>query len=620
MNFSPEFLDEIRRRVSIVDVVGRHVRLKERSRGDWWGLSPFTKEKSPSFHVMEHKGFYKCFSTQNSGDVFTFLMQVEGLSFPEAVEKMAGEAGLEIPRSSPEEQARHEKRKGLADVNELACKLFEKALRLPEGKQALEYLRRRGLDDATIKRFRLGYAPDARGRLKGELTREGISEALMLEAGLLRKPEQGETYDWFRGRVMFPIEDRRGRVIGFGGRVLGDGEPKYLNSPETPLFQKRYSLYGLNHAGGPARKAGRMIVCEGYMDVIGLNRAGIENAVAPLGTALTDEQLLEIWRIVPEPVMCFDGDAAGQRAAARAAERALPLIKAGQALRFATLPPGEDPDSLVAGQGRAAFEALLDAALPLSEVLWRLITGGRTPNTPEDRAAVQKKLDERARDIGDPTFRKHFADHFSRKLWGDGPARGGQGSFGGGGQARQTGTRRGRQGNFGGSGQDRFRRDSKPEGAVVADARSETAGVTPAEVVQTRILLSTLINHPEIFDDVEELLGMVEFSAPELDKLRERTLNTLAQRADLDSKGLQDHLTGEGFGALLRTLLGNDTYMHARFARPGENADDALGGWMDTYRRLMAKSVDSEVRETERALSRDTSAAAFGRLKALKTT
>lgn len=603
MNFSPEFLDEIKRRVSIVDVVGRTVRLKERSRGDHWGLSPFTKESTPSFHVLEDKGFYKCFSTQNSGDIFTFMIDVEGMSFPEAVEKLAGEAGLEIPRDSPEEQERHKRRKGMAEINEMATLFFEKALRLPEGRGALEYLKNRGLNDEMIKHWRLGFAPDARGRLRAEMNRENVPEPILIEAGLLRVPENGEPYDWFRGRVMFPIQNRRNEVIGFGGRIIGSGEPKYLNSPETPLFQKRYSLYGMNHAGTIARKAGRIIVCEGYMDVIGLARAGIENAVAPLGTALTDEQLRDLWKVVREPVLCFDGDTAGQRAAARSAERALPLMQAGQALRFAILPKGEDPDSLVAKQGKAAFDKIIENALPLSEVIWRQITNGRMPNTPEDRADVQQKLDDRARDIGDPTFRKHFADFFSKKLWGtsDRPARGG------GGQKYSK-----NKGKWGG----------KTEGAVQVDVGSEMSNIPSAGTLQERILLATLINHPEIFDTVEERLGMIEFSVTDLDNLRQQALNTLVASEDLDSSRLRDHLSEAGFDHVLKALLSKNVYMHGRFARPDQSTEDALAGWLDTFKTYSAEFLAEELRqvEAEAALGDDTSDTAFGRIKALKAT
>lgn len=599
--FTPEFLDEIRRRVSIVDVVGRKVRLKERARGDFWGISPFTNEKTPSFHVLEDKGFYKCFSTQNSGDIFTFLIEVEGMSFPEAVERLAADAGLEIPRDTPEERERHEKRKGLHEVNEQAAAYYEKMLRMPEGRHALEYLKNRGLDEATIRKWRLGFAPDGRGALKGALSKDGITDEQMIEAGLLRVPDNGTPYDWFRGRVMFPIQDRRGAVIAFGGRILGDGEPKYLNSPETPVFQKRFALYGMHLASGPARKAGRMIICEGYMDVIALSNAGFDNAVAPLGTALTEDQLRDMWRVVKEPVLCFDGDTAGQRAAQRAAERALPLMQAGQALRFALLPKGEDPDSLVQSRGKQAFQELLDNALPLSEVIWREITGGRMPQSPEDRADVQKKLDDRARDISDPTFRRHFSDFFSRKLWGA-PGSGpqptqGKGSYN---QGRRNFVK------------------GKTEGAVIADARTETSAIASPEVIRERVLLATLINHPSLFDEVEEHLGMVEFSAPELDKLRQRVLNTLAAHEGLDSDALKDHLSEGDNSQLIKALLSKNVYLNAGFARPDRDIAEALEGWIETYRMLTQRVADTELRQIEAALGEDTSETTFGRMKALK--
>jgi len=609
MNFSPEFLDEIRRRVSIVDVVRRTVRLKERARGDFWGLSPFTKEKTPSFHVMEDKGFYKCFSTENSGDIFTWLIEVEGLAFPQAVEQLAAEAGLEMPQDTPEDRARQEKRKGLTEVNEMACAFFERTLRAPEGKAGLEYLRRRGLDDALIKKWRLGYAPDGRGALKAFMARENVPDALLIEAGLLRVPDNGSPYDWFRGRVIFPIQDRRGQVIAFGGRIIGDGEPKYLNSPETPVFKKRHALYGIHRAAAPARKAGRMIVCEGYMDVIGLDRGGLDYAVAPLGTALTDDHLKDLWRVVREPVLCFDGDTAGQRAAFRAAERALPIMQAGMALRFALLPPGEDPDSVVQKQGRAAFDELLDQAVPLSELIWREVTGGRMPTSPEDRADVQKKLDDKARDISDATFRRHFSDYFTRKLWGDRPP---------------PNAAVGQNSNKGQWGKDKWRKggkfNRKTEGAVDMDARAETSKAAPADQLRERILLATLINHPNIFDEVEEHLGTVEFSAPELDKLRQQALNSLAADDGLDSEALRAHLLSEGFSTTLKALLSSSVYMHARFAREDTPIEEVLAGWIDTFERLTAKSVETELQKVEAALGEDTSAMAFERVKALKVT
>ena len=385
MAFPPRFLDELRQRLSLAEVVGRRVKLIRRGR-EFVGLCPFHNEKTPSFNVVEEKCFYHCFGCGAHGDVIGFTMQTESLSFPEAVEQLARRAGLEVPQESREERERAVREATLQGAVDAACAFFEQTLHGPDGRAARAYLDQRGLDDATIRRFRLGFAPDGRDQLKRALVSSIIPESLLTEAGLLRKPEGGgASYDYFRNRVIFPIGDRRGRVIAFGGRVLDDGQPKYLNSPDTPLFQKGRVLYGWALARIAAAKDPSAIVVEGYMDVIALHRAGFATAVAPLGTALTEVQIEDLWRIAPEPVLCFDGDAAGQRAAARALARALPILKPGLSLRFATLPAAEDPDSLILHHGPAAMRELLDRAQPLAEVLWR-VEAGQPIDTPERRA------------------------------------------------------------------------------------------------------------------------------------------------------------------------------------------------------------------------------------------
>jgi DNA primase len=313
MAFSDQFLEDLRARAGLADVIARRVKLTKKGR-EHLGLCPFHKEKTPSFTVNEDKGFYHCFGCGEHGSVFDFVMATEGLNFPEAVEKLAGEAGMEVPQDSPEERQRQEQRQTLYDVTEKAARFFQHQLLSPAGKQAHDYLKGRGLTDETIKRFRLGFAPDGRNVLKQALAGDGIEDARMIATGMLIQPDDKnrDNYDRFRGRVMFPITDTRERVIAFGGRILGDGEPKYLNSPETSLFHKGRVLYGLKQASGPARKAGSIIVTEGYTDVIALSQAGLTNVVAPLGTALTEDQIKLLWRIVPEPVLCFDGDSAGQ--------------------------------------------------------------------------------------------------------------------------------------------------------------------------------------------------------------------------------------------------------------------------------------------------------------------
>ena len=375
MAFPPGFLDELRTRHSLSDVVGRKVTLKRKPNAEYAGLCPFHHEKSPSFTVNDKKGFFYCFGCHEKGDVVGFVMKTEGLSFPEAVEKLAREVNLPVPHATPVERERAERVSTLQQVVEEAARWFQKQLRLPVGRQGLDYLRGRGLDDTTIDDFRLGFAPDSRDGLLAHLKRENVPIDKIVEAGLAIQPEDSsrEPYDRFRGRVMFPINDRRGRVIAFGGRVMGAGEPKYLNSPETPLFHKGANLYCLDRARQAATKDQPVIVAEGYMDVIALHGAGFTGAVAPLGTALTEGQLGELWKLADEPYLCFDGDNAGRRAASRAAERALPLLRAGKSLRFLSLPAGEDPDSLIRTRGADAMRRSLDLARSLSDVVLSLI-------------------------------------------------------------------------------------------------------------------------------------------------------------------------------------------------------------------------------------------------------
>ncbi len=418
MAFSAQFLDEVRDRAGLVSVIGRRVRLQKKGR-EHSGLCPFHNEKTPSFTVNEDKGFYHCFGCGEHGSVFDFVMKVENLSFPEAVERLAGEAGMEMPVDTPEDRERAKRAATHYDVLEKACAYYEKQLRLPAGRTALSYLQNRGVTEDAIRNFRLGYAPDNRSGLRGDLVREGAAEQLMIEAGLLIQPDDRSRspYDRFRGRVMFPIPDQKGRVIAFGGRILEDGKPKYLNSPETPLFHKGRTLYGLSQALVPARKKQQLVVTEGYTDVIALHQAGFDTGVAPLGTALTEDQIQLLWRVTREPHLCFDGDAAGQRAAARAAERALPHLKPGHSLRFVILPEGEDPDSLIKAHGPAAIQEHLSRAASLSDVVWRLETNGHQLETPEERAWLESRLRERASQIQDETVQRHYLSDFKDRLW-----------------------------------------------------------------------------------------------------------------------------------------------------------------------------------------------------------
>jgi len=557
MAFSDQFLEDLRARAGLADVIGRRVKLTKKGR-EHLGLCPFHKEKTPSFTVNEDKGFYHCFGCGEHGSVFDFVMQTEGLSFPEAVEKLAGEAGMEIPQDSPEERERQKQRQTLYDVTEAAAQFFEHQLYQPSGKHALDYLKGRGLTDDTIKRFQLGFAPDDRNALKGALGRDGIEEGRMIAAGLIIQPDDQsrDSYDRFRGRVMFPITDTRDRVIAFGGRTLGDGEPKYLNSPETSLFHKGRVLYGQKMASGPARKAGSIIVTEGYTDVIALNQAGLENAVAPLGTALTEDQIRILWKIVPEPVLCFDGDAAGQKAAARAAERALPLLASGYGLRFALLPDGEDPDSLIKTSGADAMTKVIQSALPLSEVLWRMETGGRVPKTPEQRAALQKRLKDHALQLTDSTLRSHFLSLFNDRLWAGAKNRG-------------KNTRAGRDSNWTPS-------MALGDGPGV-DGLANTA--PNAQKRAQQVLLAILINHPDIFDGIEETLGNFSFAEGRLDQLRQELISVLLKNAGMESDGVKDVLRQRGFAESLDVLFRDPLIRSNRVIRTDAPAEKYQPLW-----------------------------------------
>src|ERR1700748_866978 len=377
MRYGEGVLEEIRRRTDLVQLVGRRVKLVRKGRV-MWGCCPFHGEKSPSFKVENERHAYKCFGCGVGGDAFKWLVETEGLSFPEAVEKLAAEAGVELPKWSSDDEAREQKRKSLYEIVELAAQFYEAQLRESGGQGARNYLKRRGLDGAAAKQFRLGYAPAAGQALIEFLKGNNVTQDDMLAAGLARPAEAGRPMrDFFFNRGMFAITDGRGGVMAFGGRALEeDAKPKYINSGESTLFSKGFNLYNFATARAAAIKAGTVIVAEGYMDVIALVRAGFAHSVAPLGTALTEEQLQLLWKTAPEPILAFDGDAAGLKAAHRAAHLALPQLKAGYSLRFAFLPAGEDPDTLIGKSGAAGMGKVLEAALPLSEMLWRAETEG----------------------------------------------------------------------------------------------------------------------------------------------------------------------------------------------------------------------------------------------------
>ncbi|RVV99499.1 DNA primase [Mesobaculum littorinae] len=419
MSLPPGFLDELRSRTSLAQVVGRKVtwdpRKSNRGKGDFWAPCPFHNEKTASFHVDDKKGFYYCFGCQAKGDAIGFVTETENVSFMEAIEILAREAGMQIPARDPQAQRKADRRTQLAQVMEEAVKWFRLQLRTGQAAEARSYLAGRGLAEDAQDRWELGFAPP-RGGLFAALTAKGHAADLLIDAGLAAKSDRGGSpYDRFRNRIIFPIRDARGTPIAFGGRAMDPNDrAKYLNSPETELFDKGRSLYNHGPARTAAGKAGQLIVAEGYMDVIALSEAGFAATVAPLGTAVTESQLQLLWRIHDEPVIALDGDAAGLRAAMRVIDLALPLLEAGRSLRFAVMPEGQDPDDLIRAGGAGAMQKVLDTALPMVRLLWQRETEGRVFDSPERRAALDRDLRVALQKIQDRSLRRHYADEIGR--------------------------------------------------------------------------------------------------------------------------------------------------------------------------------------------------------------
>ncbi len=617
MRFPPSFLDEVRGRIAISAVVGRRVAWDRRKtnagKGDYWACCPFHNEKSPSFHVEDRKGRYHCFGCKKSGDIFTFLVEKEGLSFPEAVEQLASEAGLAVPQLSEETVEREKLRSSLYEVMEMAAKFFEAELQTARGAKARGYLSDRQLPVPVQREFRLGYAPDDRGALRSHLASLNIPVEQMIEAGLLVSGDDiPVAYDRFRDRLMFPIRDPRGRVIAFGGRALkADVAAKYLNSPETPLFHKGAVLYNHDKARAPAHEHGRIIAVEGYMDVIAVHRSGLAEVVAPLGTALTEDQLALLWKAAPEPILCFDGDSAGIKAAYRALDLALPLLKPGFSLAFAVLPEGQDPDDLLKTEGAEAVKAVMQGAQPLSEVLWRRSLAENDRATPERKAQFERDLRQQMQQIGDETVRKHYLADLAQRL---------DGLFRGGSQKK----------NFrsGSMGFQRFRMPFLKKGQRPWDVAqpispalraSSAASAGHAIERRERLIVLCLINHPALIHDfLDEFLGL-DLLSRELDSLRTQIINTASLGTSLDRDRLKTHLQERGFGPLLDRLTTQAMRLNEWYLGPAAADDDARTGLRQMF-ALHRKTVtlDRELKAAEAAFGSDPTEENFNALAGLR--
>lgn len=571
MRFPEEFLNELKSRVRLSDVVGKKVQLKKRGK-DWVGLSPFSNEKTPSFYVHDDRGFYKCFSTQKAGDAITFLTETERLTFAEAVEKLARDYGMELPKQSAEEEKQYRRRTTLIEWVEKACAFFEEQLRKPAGAEAREYLQKRGFGPEAWTRHRMGFAPNGWRSLSDFLTKQGASVEELIEAGLLVQPEEADKQPWdrFRNRVIFPITDHSNRVIAFGARTLEpDGKPKYLNSSDSPLFHKGRTLYRYMDAReamatikeGPLSRG--LIVTEGYVDAISLTEAGIGSAVAPLGTALTEEQLDLLWRAGPEPILCFDGDAAGIRAAWRACDRALPLIEPGKTLFFVLLPDGMDPDDVVRVRGPQAMRDMLAGARPLVDLLWSRELEAEPLDTPERKAGFEARLMAAVGQIKHAVVKKAYERELRDRLyWHFRPGKGGGG------------------GQIGNHGQNPARKGFSPGPTGL-----------PGLILVVRALES-----PQIMEQGREVLARAAFDDPDVQAIRDAAFHVYDNTEMLDRPAVAAHLRSLGRKRAVELL---ETFPVGQPMDPRSNEGR---DWLDALGRFpVARTLVAEVQATKRA-------------------
>jgi DNA primase len=648
MRFTPQFLDELRARLPVSEVVGRRVKLKKAGR-EWKGLSPFQQEKTPSFFVNDQKQAWFDFSSGKNGNIFDFLVQTEGLSFPEAVERLAAMAGLPLPAASPDAARHEQRRRTLYDVMELAAKFFADTLASRHGAKARGYLGDRSISPAAQLQFRIGYASGERFALKEHLGAQGISTEDMVEAGLLVAGDDIPVpYDRFRDRVMFPIADLRGRVIAFGGRALEKDVPaKYLNSPETPLFHKGDNLYNLSAARLATHNGSSLVVVEGYVDVIAMVGAGFPASVAPLGTALTENQLALLWKMADEPILCFDGDKAGQKAMWRAADLALPLLAPGKSLRFALLPEGQDPDDLARSGGRAAIEEVIAAARGLAEVIWSREIGAGNYTTPERRAALEARIGELSNGIRDESVRRYYRQDLAQRLQRVFAPEGGRGGYARGGF-------RGGFGNFGGaSGRGYPPRGSftpgaagriEPRGRAPASAASQTINRGPYQAASPQLALSpimrgqrsaisrrealilqTLMNHPWLLHDHLEEVAELELAHPEAQKLRTGIIAAFAHdhhhgpEPAEQAENIRADLAAGGFSQSIQRVELAITTAAVWGAKAQAAPEDVLSTWhqlVSLHRQW--HSLLRELKDAEAALGGEASEANLAWLRDVK--
>lgn len=601
MSFPAEFLEEIRTRLRVSEVLGKRLKLVKRGR-EFLGLCPFHNDSKPSLSIVDEKNFYHCFACGAHGDIIKFTMEIEGLSFVETVEKLSGMAGLEMPRQSPIERTKEIRRKTLREVLEEATRFFEQSLWDAGGRHGLEYLKTRGLSESIIRAFRLGFAPADGKVFRQEMKQLNISEDLLKEVGLIKKSEASSSpYDYFRNRLMFPIGDRRGQVIGFGGRTFGNSEPKYLNSPETSLFEKGRILYGSAQAREVAHKKKEILVVEGYMDVIALAEAGISNVVAPLGTALTEDQIRELWRLAKEPCVCFDGDEAGLRAAFRASERCLPILEPGYSLRFVSLSGGEDPDDIVRRGGANALRQVLDKPVSLSDFIWDQEIRAQPVDTPERQADLFNRIRNRVRDIKNRSVQEAYWDQMENKIkqfrfsFRQLNGRNNMARAQGGGQG--TGIARG-----------------LPMGSRAAKSNL----LSTMAHRQKQSILAAFLTHPILMEDFGEALGYLELGDPFLDKLRLDILDILFVGESIESEVLKDRLLDRGYEKNFGGVLEIGALAHIGFAGPEVSIQQAKNGVRELLSRIGKHQLEEQLATAKSAIINEFNEVNWNRLSSLR--
>ncbi|WP_417469751.1 DNA primase [Maricaulis sp.] len=577
MRLGEDFIDEIKARVRPSDLIGRTVSLKRQGR-EFVGLSPFKKERSPSFFVNDEKRFYHCFASGKHGDVFTWLEEMEGLSFMEAAERLAGEAGLSLPAPDPQAQQNTQHRKSLVEWMEAAQAFYLRALRTPAAEDARRYLKSRGLSGEDCVRFGIGYAPESRTALKDELVTAGAPVGDLIECGLLIEPDNGSPYDRFRHRIMFPIRDPRGRLVAFGGRALSsEAKAKYLNSPETPIFHKGSMLYRFPEArkaaADPKADIRGLIVAEGYLDVIALARAGLEHGVAPLGTAITEEQLQLLWRAGGEPVMCLDGDSAGRAAALKAADRALPLLQAGHTLRFAFMPDGKDPDDILREQGAGALREVLTKTRSLADLLWEREIGVEPLDDPDRRASFRRRIRALLAQIAEPDIRAEYKREFDNRI---------EAAFGSA-PKRTPWVPRGSKG--------------LPRLGPSAELRRAARGNPGA--ADARMLLLAVIEWPELA--MEQVETLAHLNVGSLDSLRDTVLDACSSGQSVQSDWLRAKLVEAGFAAELRRLDSERGPMRAAIGGAEASSEQRSEAWIKLAAAYMERNEATDRREEIRA-------------------